>query len=161
MAGGDRFTLPLLTADQLVNSAQSRKFNASHGPIGIRAGACRSNEKTNRGRRISLDRNSLICPSCQNVAGVVVDRGRKSPAFSVHPVPARGACRPSRNVGRGERWARRVTRRVIWRARRSRVVLTPGLLASSSREANASRGRWWQEAPIHQGEHDISRKAIA
>src|ERR1700728_2885828 len=28
-------------------------------------------------------------------------------------------------------------------------------------EANASRGRWWQEAPIHQGEHDISRKAIA
>jgi hypothetical protein len=45
--------------------------------------------------------------------------------------------------------------------RRSRVVLTPGLLASSPREVNASRGRWWQEAPIHQGEHDISRKAIA
>src|ERR1700733_8292148 len=48
-----------------------------------------------------------------------------------YPVPARGAGRPSRNVGRGERWARRVTRRVILRARRSRVVLTPGLLASS------------------------------
>ena len=47
------------------------------------------------------------------------------------------------------------------RVRRSRVVLTPGLLASSPGEANASRGRWWQEAPIHQGEHDISRKAIA
>src|SRR5580698_10803920 len=45
--------------------------------------------------------------------------------------------------------------------RRSRVVLTPGLLASSPWEANASRGRWWQEAPIHQGEHDIGRKAIA
>ena len=45
--------------------------------------------------------------------------------------------------------------------RLSRVVLTPGLLASSSREANASRGRWWQEAPIHQGEHDIGRRAIA
>jgi hypothetical protein len=85
----------------------------------------------------------------------------KSPAFSAYPVPARGACRPSRNVGRGERWARRVTRRVTWRARRSRVVLTPGLLASSSWEANASRGRWCQEAPIHQGERDISRKAIA
>ena len=26
---------------------------------------------------------------------------------------------------------------------------------------NASRGRWWQEAPIHQGERDINRKAIA
>ena len=91
----------------------------------------------------------------------LVERGGKSPAFMVHPVPARGACRPSRNVGRGERWARRVTRRVIWRARRNRVVLTPGMLASSPREASASRGRWWQEAPIHQGEHDICRRAIA
>jgi hypothetical protein len=48
-----------------------------------------------------------------------------------------------------------------WRGRRSRVVLTPGLLASSPWEANAFRGRWWQEAPIHQGEHDIGRRAIA
>ena len=35
------------------------------------------------------------------------------------------------------------------------------MLASSSWEANAFRGRWCQEAPIHQGEHDIGRKTIA
>jgi hypothetical protein len=80
---------------------------------------------------IILDSDSLICPACQNVAVISVERGGKSPAFMAYPVPARGACRPSRNVGRGERWARRVTRRVTLRARRSRVVLTPGLLASS------------------------------
>jgi hypothetical protein len=79
---------------------------------------------------------------------------------------------------RGMRWTRRC-RHVLYargraalkpfealaqkggRVRRSRVVLTPGLLASSPWEANASRGRWCQEAPIHQGEHDIGRKTIA
>ena len=70
-----------------------------------------------------------------------------------------------RGTGRGGRDS--VVARVMraderrWSVRRSRVVLTPGLLASSPWEANASRGRWWQEAPIHQGEHDIGRKAIA
>src|ERR1700753_3013590 len=49
----------------------------------------------------------------------------KSAAQYTHPVPARGACRPSRNVGRGERWACDVTRRVTSCARRNRVVLTP------------------------------------
>jgi hypothetical protein len=71
--------------------------------------------------------------------------------------PARGAFRE-----RHERWVRlrwprelQARKRDVWsiRGRRSRVVLTPGLLASSPGEANASRGRWWQEAPIHQGEH--------
>ena len=80
----------------------------------------------------SLDGNLVICPSCQNVAGVVVERGRKSPAFSAYPVPARGACRPSRNVGRGERWARRVTGRVtLSRTAKSRGPDAP-MLASSS-----------------------------
>ena len=51
--------------------------------------------------------------------------------------------------------------RMMRRVRLSRVVLTPGMLASSPWEANASRGRWWQEAPIHQGEHDINRRATA
>jgi hypothetical protein len=48
---------------------------------------------------------------------------------------------------------------------RSRTAKSCGpdarMLASSLWEANASRGRWCQEAPIHQGEHDIGRKTIA
>jgi hypothetical protein len=83
------------------------------------------------------------------------------------PVPPRGAFHDRR-----ERWARDAVDaalpprayargRTACSGRRSRVVLTPGLLASSSWEANASRGRWCQEAPIHQGEHDIGRKTIA
>ena len=82
------------------------------------------------------------------------------------PVPRRGAYHDRRETRRGMRWTRqrrhalmRVDER-CWRVRLSRVVLTPGMLASSPWEANASRGRWWQEAPIHQGEHDIGRRAI-
>ena len=73
----------------------------------------------------------------------------------------RGGSRSSRNAGRDAVDAGGTVDELCRRVRRSRVVLTPGWLASSPWEANASRGRWWQEAPIHQGERDISRKAIA
>jgi hypothetical protein len=51
------------------------------------------------------------------------------------------------------------------RAAQSRTAKSCGpdarMLASSPWEANGSRGRWCQEAPIHQGERDIGRKTIA
>ncbi len=59
--------------------------------------------------RLEADLGCLSSPFEKNIS--VLFRP-KSPAFSAYPVPARGACRPSRNVGRGERWARRVTRQV-------------------------------------------------
>jgi hypothetical protein len=51
--------------------------------------------------QIELDSDSLICPSCQNVAPIIVDCERKSPAFGVRPVPQEGTSAVVTNVGAG------------------------------------------------------------
>jgi hypothetical protein len=51
--------------------------------------------------QIKLDSDSLICPSCQNVAPIIVERERKSPAFGVRPVPQEGTSAVVTNVGAG------------------------------------------------------------
>jgi hypothetical protein len=106
----------------------------------------------------ATDLGRLSIPSIKNIPFSLDPNHRLIP---VHLVPTRGAARDRHERGTGCGGRESADNERHDRVRRSRVVLTPGLLASSPWEANASRGRWWQEAPIHQGEHDIGRKAIA
>jgi len=86
---------------------------------------------------------------------------RKSELYLPHPVPARGAYRHRHDTwGAGLRWTRRPTRRMGQSVRSSRVVLTPRILASSSREVSFS-GMTVTTSPPHREEHEVSRKAIA
>ena len=108
-------------------------------------------------------RASLICPSCHFVATGDVDLNRKSPAYlSSSRSHKRGVSRSSRTLGAGcggrERCS--LTNERVMRTAKSCGPDAP-MLASSLAEANASRGRRWQEGPVHRGEHDISRKTIA
>ena len=73
----------------------------------------------------------------------------------------RAVCSKSRHVGRGERWARGVTRRVMLARTASSVVPDASDVGVTVLEARTSSARrWWQESPVTQsGEHDISQEA--
>src|SRR5271168_891012 len=59
---------------------------------------------------INLDSILLICPSCQCVAAVVLDREGKSPSLLAHPVPPEGRMRiRHENAGRGAMDAKAAT----------------------------------------------------
>jgi hypothetical protein len=89
-----------------------------------------------------------------------------------HPIiapsrPTRGAYRDRRFARDGMRWTQR-RRRARYACGRVALMRTAKSCGPDARNAGVKSlrgqrlpGRWWQEAPIHQGEHDIGRRAIA
>jgi hypothetical protein len=100
-----------------------------------------------------LQYNQQFCPSGKSLPifrNDVKPQNKKYFAFSEGQISTISVAIPTRsegrimivtNVGRGAMDAKAATDERGWRVRRRRVVLTPRTLASSSREANASRER--------------------
>jgi hypothetical protein len=129
-------------------------FNFSFRPRFVRRLLSQAKKEKN------LTAHSLFCPSCQCVAAVDLDRGRKSAA----PLTS---SRPERGVGhRHERWARgamdakAATDERGLSGRRSRVVLTPDAGVTFVMMLRITRATVANKLD-HRGERDISRKAIA
>ena len=120
----------LLSNDDIL----SRGFSSFPSPT-------RGEGKTHRVRKINLDSILLICPSCQCVAAVELDREGKSAAYFL---PSRaleeGRIAIVTDVGAGSDGRKNAIDEQRLSVRQNRVVLTPRWQVSSSWEAHASWG---------------------
>src|SRR5580693_10568917 len=132
-------------------------------PSGINGGlqsALRATTPARAGKFVELDQADLGGPvPCAKIFSFSFDPNHLH--ILRHPGPHKGAFRDRHERRVGMRWTRvALLTRAHSCGRRSRVVLTPQWLASSSLEASFL-GAKVTNKPDRLGEHEVSRKAVA